>query len=230
MNTPATRLASLREYEILDTEPEPAFDDITRLAAFICGTPVALISLLDLHRQWFKSRVGLEVQETPIELAFCAHAIEDEKVMLVPDALQDPRFSLNPLVTGAPKIRFYAGAPLVTPGGVALGTICAIDQVPRSLTEAQRSALAALARQVVQLLELRKSLRDLELAREEKRVAQSEVGALRELLPMCAWCRKVRDDNRFWQSVEEYLGAHSTIDVTHGICPECASKTLSSMG
>ena len=153
MNDPEVRLAALLTYDILDSAPEQAFDDLTRLTSFICGTPIALVTLLDTRRQWFKSAVGLAIPETPIEQAFCAHAIQQEKVFLVPDAKEDERFSHNPLVTGEPGIRFYAGAPLVTPKGVALGTLCAIDRVPRALSVAQEEALAALARQVIWALE-----------------------------------------------------------------------------
>jgi len=159
------RLIELRRFEVLDTLPEQAYDDITYLASKISDTPIALVSLVDEKRQWFKSRVGLDAEETPRDMAFCAHAILDpESVMVVPDAELDERFSDNPLVVGDPTVRFYAGVPLVTEAGNALGTLCVIDRVPRELSADQERALQALSRQVMAQLDLRRLVADLEEA------------------------------------------------------------------
>ena len=158
----AARLAAVRAYQILDTDPEQAYEDLVFLASVICRTPIAVLTLIDEHRQFFKAKVGLPVSETSRDVSFCAHAILETGNFVVNDASVDPRFATNPLVTGDPKIRFYAGVPLRTPDGLALGTICALDSVPRELTDEQTRALEVLARQVMVQLELRRVILGLE--------------------------------------------------------------------
>lgn len=156
VNHERRRLEVLWQYDVLDTVPEQIFDDLTELAALICEVPTALISLVDEDRQWFKSKVGLSVNETSRDVSFCTHAIQQTGLFIVPDATKDPRFEKNPLVVSPPKIRFYAGAPLITADGYALGTLCVIDTVPRELRPDQKRALLILARHVVSQLELRR--------------------------------------------------------------------------
>ncbi|MEF3078534.1 sensor histidine kinase [Winogradskyella poriferorum] len=153
----AERLRELDSYNVLDSLPESDYDDLTKLAAEICGTPIALISLVDKDRQWFKSRYGLDAPETPRELAFCAHAINDaENTLLVNDARKDERFYDNPLVTGDPNVIFYAGVPLKSEAGLPLGTLCVIDNKPNDLNKGQKESLRILSKQVMNLLVLRK--------------------------------------------------------------------------
>src|ERR1035438_5763098 len=161
------RLKVLWQYEVLDTVPEEVFDDPTELAARICEAPIALISLVDEKRQWFKAKVGVSLSETSRDISFCAYAITQSDLFIVPDATQDQRFANNPMVTSEPKIRFYAGAPLITPDGHALGTLCVIDKVPRELRPDQKHALRILARHVVSQLELRRRSKELAAAREQ---------------------------------------------------------------
>lgn len=154
----AARVAALNRYAILDSEPEQSFDDLVTLAAHICQTPMAMLSLVDDHRQWFKSKLGVQVRETPREISICAHAIQQGDLFVVPDTLQDARFRESPLVTGEPHIRFYAGAPLVNEDGYALGTLCVVDREPRELDSAQKEAIQALGRLALRQMELRMNL------------------------------------------------------------------------
>ncbi len=158
------RVGALRASGIVDTAPERSYDQLAELAASICGTPIAIVSLIDSDRQWFKSKVGLSVTETSRDIAFCAHAIVHGDLLVVPDAATDQRFADNPLVTSDPHIRFYAGAPLVTPEGHALGTLCVLDHVPRQLSEQQLEALRVLSSQAVAQIELRKTKAELRMA------------------------------------------------------------------
>ena len=213
----ADRLSALRAYGVLHTAPQPEFDDAVLVAAQVCGTPTALISFVTEDQQWFKARVGLDADSTPREQSFCAHAMGGAKVMVVPDAALDPRFADNPLVTGEPHIRFYAGAPLVSPDGHPLGSLCVIDSVPRpdGLDERQTLALEALARQVMSQMELhrllgwgadvidetgrklaaheaehlRRDARDSELVETSRLLAQSEARfqAIADSMPQMVW-------------------------------------------
>jgi signal transduction histidine kinase/ActR/RegA family two-component response regulator len=167
----SARLAALHAYRILDTAPEGAFDDLARLASQICGTPVALVSLVDADRQWFKSRIGVETHELPREIAFCAHVICRDEVLHIADARADARFARNPLVLGPPHIRFYAGTPLLTDEGYALGTLCVVDDQPRRLSAMQVEALRTLGRQVMSRLELRRAEEEQKRAREAAEAA-----------------------------------------------------------
>ena len=171
------RLAALHRYGILDTPPEDAFDELARLASMICATPIALITLVDETRQWFKARVGVSVRELSREIAVCAHTILGNDLLIVPDALEDPRFADNPLVVNT-KLRFYAGMPLTTSEGVNLGTLCVMDHQPRTLDDAQKSALRALARQAVGQLELRKQIAERAMAEDALRKTEERIATI----------------------------------------------------
>lgn len=201
------RLATLHDYQLLDTPPDDHLDDLTKLVRELCGTPIALVSLVDDDRQWSKSAQGLSTTETPREHAFCAHAIQSDDVMVIEDTLADDRFVDNPMVTGDPHIRFYAGAPLKVSNGHRLGTLCAIDTRPRKLDANQLKALEILRDSVVDHLELQK------------------LGQWPEdVLHVCAWCQKVRskDNPDIWQTISAFMKHAET--VTHGICPDCQSE------
>lgn len=151
------RLEALYSYGIIDTEPEPVFNDLAQLAAYVCGTPMALVSLLDDKRLWLKAGVGIDISEVPLEQTFCQHTVRANDLFEIPDAQADARYADNPMVTGAPHIRFYVGVPLLTLDGQPLGTLCAFDTVPRTLSTDQHAGLWLLARQVMAHLELRRT-------------------------------------------------------------------------
>jgi GAF domain-containing protein len=213
----SARLQVLQEYQILDTAPERAFDDIIELASFICGTPIAFLSLVAEDRQWFKAAKGITLNETPRDDSFCAHTIMKPEVLVVEDATKDHRFAASPLVQGHPGFRFYAGAPLLTPEGFALGSLCAVDIKPHHLEREQVRALEALSRMVVTELELRRVSKELQ-------EASAKIKTLHGLLPICSYCKGVRNDEGYWQTVELYIERHSEARFTHGICPACLEK------
>ena len=215
----AARIEALKEYHILDTGTEQSYDDITTLAAHVCQVPIAMISLVDEVRQWFKSRVGLDQQQTPREVAFCAHAILENKILIVEDATKNRQFADSTLVTGEPHFRFYAGVPLMNPEGLALGTLCVVDHRPRQLSAEQQQALQALSRKVMALMELRRVSAHLA-------DALDHVKRLQALLPICAWCKRIRDDAGYWNQLETYFHKRTGTDFTHGICPQCMEQLL----
>lgn len=213
----ADRLEALRQYKVLDTPSEHSYDDITSLAAFICDVPIALISLVDVDRQWFKSRVGIMVEETSRDVSFCAHAILGSIPMIVNDATRDERFVNNPLVTGEPGIRFYAGVPLVAAGGQPLGTLCVIDKKPRTLNDRQVKTLEALARQVVMQLELRR-------VSDQLADALNKIERMAGLIPICSYCKGIRNDQGYWSTVEKFIQKYSDVGFTHGVCDHCMQQ------
>lgn len=213
----AARLEALRQYRILDTQAERIFDELTELASIICCCPMAQISLVDEHRQWFKSKVGFDISETDRDASFCTFTIAEAEMMVVKDATRDHRFRSNPMVVNEPHICFYAGVPLITPEGHALGALCVMDDRPRDLNFAQGMALRTLARQVVTILELRRTSANLAKA-------ARQIKTLQGLLPICAHCKKIRNEDGTWCLLEEYISSHSQASFTHGICPNCTTR------
>lgn len=212
----AQRLEALRALDILDTPEEPLYDELTTLAAQVCGTPIALVSLVDEHRQWFKSHIGLAARETGRVESFCAHAVTSRAPLIVPDVLADARFHDNPLVTGEPHIRSYAGVPLFTRSGHALGTLCVINQVAHGLSAAQIGSLKALARQVEVLLELRATR--LELKRREHALSQFEelLGEAQMVSDSLLWDWDIRTGAmKYSRSYSELMGYPATDDDQH---------------
>jgi GAF domain-containing protein len=208
------RLEALRQYHILDTAPERVYDDITQMAALFCGAPIALMTFVDGERLWFKSRVGLNVAQIPREQAFCAYTILQSESLEVEDTTLDARFAENPTVVNPPNIRFYSGAPLVTPAGHAVGSICVLDQKPRQLNADQKAGLAALSRIVITILEHRRV--SAELAN-----AATNIKTLQGILPICSSCKQIRNDEGYWQQVEAYISKHTDAKFTHSYCPSC---------
>jgi len=176
------RLAALGSYRVLDTPPEPQFDDLVRVAARVCQTPIAIVNLIEDRRQWFKAEIGLGVREMPLDVSICSTAILQPGLFVVPDLTKDPRFNCNPLVTGEPRLRFYAGALLESPNGLPLGTVCVLDYVPRDLSDDQAFVLQTLAHQVMSELELRRAIAERDVALAASREAEQRQALLvREL-------------------------------------------------
>jgi len=211
------RLQALTEYRILGTQPEQNYNDITTIASLTCGTPIALLSLVDSDRQWFKAKVGLDAEETVRDWSFCAHAIHSSEPLIVEDALKDERFHDNPLVRGDPKIRLYAGFPLQNDENHRIGTLCVIDREPHGLTDTQFRVMQSLSRQAVAFLELRKrSIRLIESFCSHKGSGQ--------LISTCSYCRKVKDSDGHWLHLDRYLSSRTNLNFSHGICDACIEE------
>lgn len=208
------RLDALRSYAILDTRSEAAFDEIAAMAAELCDVPIAVVSLVDEHRQWSKAAHGCPRGEVERSRSFCTHAITRDEALVVHDATRDPRFAHNAMVTGEPHIRFYAGQPLRDGAGHALGSLCLIDRRPRALPDAHRRTLRRLAAHVIHLLELRRGNRELA-------ACLQRVDHLAQLVPMCGHCHAVRSEDDRWQRIEHFLRDLNGARFTHGVCPAC---------
>lgn len=208
------RLAALHSYAVLDTRSEAAFDEIATMAAELCEVPIAVVSLVDEHRQWSKAAHGCPRGEVERGRSFCTHAIEFDEALIVRDAARDARFHDNAMVVGEPHIRFYAGQPLVDGQGHKLGSLCVIDRRPRELAASQLRTLRRLASHVIHLLELRRSSRELA-------ACLQRVDDLGELIPMCGHCHSVRSEDERWQRIEHFLQDLNGARFTHGVCPTC---------
>ena len=211
------RLKALSEYRILGTKPEENYNNITKIASLTCGTPIALLSLVDSNRQWFKAKVGIEAEETVRDWSFCAHAIHSSEPLIVEDALKDERFFDNPLVRGEPKIRLYAGFPLQNDKNLRIGTLCVIDREPHGLTDKQFSIMQSLSRQAVAFLELRK--RSINLI--ESYCSLEDSG---NIISTCSYCRKAKDTSGHWSHLDQYLSARTNLNFSHGICDTCIEE------
>ena len=218
MEEPA-RLREIGLYEELNDKSRLVLDELVELAASICETPISLVSIVDRDEQKFWARTGLEATSTPRDWAFCAHTIMEQDMLVVEDATRDERFAENPLVLSDPNIRFYAGAPIGMASGASLGSLCVIDRTPRVLTEPQRKALYVLRNAVVAHLEVSRAMRDLK--------------SVEKMIPMCAWCRSVRQDSPEgegedeWMPLERYVARNG--NVSHGVCPQCSALMLEEM-
>ena len=224
----STQRLTVQYHHILDTLPDPKFDDLALLASFICKTPMAFISVLDSNGQRIQASVGSSPAWISPEQSLCHYTILHAEMLIVKDTLADERFLNHPLITDDPKIRFYAGVPLVTPDGYTLGTLCVVDHKPNDLNLEQIVALQALARQITIQFELRHVAYYLEQNNKLQAKLITDLGEalhykkiLSGTIPICASCKKIRDDEGAWQQIEIYISQHSCADFTHGVCPDC---------
>ncbi|MDF3128437.1 GAF domain-containing protein [Kiritimatiellaeota bacterium B1221] len=211
------RLEALRKYRILDTAPESEYDHITSLASFLTGCPIAYISFIDEQRQWMKSKKGLSLCETDRDTSFCTYTILEDEVMVVEDALQHPVFKKSSLVKGEPFLRFYAGAPIRDEQGYGLGSVCVVDTEPRELSNDLKRGLHELSSVTMKLIKTRNVL-------DELVAVQRELKVLQGMLPICASCKYIRNDDGEWKQLESYISEYSEAHFTHGICPDCQEK------
>lgn len=224
----ANRLQALRSYNILDTPPDGAFDRVTAIAARYFKVPIALVSLVDEDRIWFKSRFGLEPTEIPRSPGLCASVILSDDAYIVTNAIEDPRTLANPLVAGAMGVRFYAAVPLVTHDGFRLGTMNVIDFAPREFSAEDEQTLRDLAGLVMDQMELRMSARRTISALETMYLGAEQAGGMSRLITVSAWSRKIKVDDE-WMTFEEFLQGRLGLNITHGIDPEAEQKLQLSM-
>jgi GAF domain-containing protein len=215
--TEQSRLDALHGYGILDSEPERRFDDIAKLAATALDMPIAMVSLVDDKRQWSMAAIGIPRGEVPRAHSFCTHAITQDWTLVIDDASVDARVNATSYVSGPTQARFYAGAPLITPEGHRVGTVCVIDRTPRSLARRELEMLAGIARQTIELLEHR-------LTAARLGAAQARLQTMATLIPICSHCRKVRDEANQWLTLERLVQAKTGSRFTHGICPDCVRE------
>jgi GAF domain-containing protein len=211
------RLDALLRYGILDSPPERRFDDIAKLAAAALDMPIAMVSLVDDDRQWSMATVGIARGDVPRAQSFCTHALTQDWLLVIEDASIDPRVNATIMVSGPLQARFYAGAPLITPEGQRVGTVCVMDKTPRTLARRELDILAGLARQTVELLEHR-------LTAARLGDAQQRLQTMATLIPICSHCRKVRDEDNHWLTLERLVQAKTGSRFTHGICPDCVRE------
>jgi len=218
------RLAALDTYKILDTASEPEYDNIAQLAAKICNTRMSNVAFIDKDRKWYKAKFGTESEFAPRAISICSHTILGSEPLIINDTLEDPVFRNIGMVTKPPHVRFYAGFPLININGFALGTLCVIDTEPKELDETQLSTLKVLTNHLTTLLELRRDSARLRIALKEKSDAFEKINQLTGILPICSYCKSIRDDDEYWHQVDEFLATHTDASFTHGCCPSCLEK------